>query len=417
MWISSWRHLTRGRAIGRVIIYPADLVMVIIAAWGIRWLSVDVWRSASIDVHLYATYARHFWLGTPAWSALPQEYPPLALLAFSLALVPPGWNIEGAFTFWLALAFVGGYLLTLAFAGRLAALLFLLYLFLGAAAFIVARYDLLPALCTLGALFALQRARFRVAGALLVMGGLLKIYPWFLLPLVLMAAWRATVGTPGQRLGQVARWGMAPAALLGAGVIIPWLLNAHTAFSAITNAAQRPVQVESFWSLIVWGSTWFGHPIVIDFTYGSHNWLSPLSVALAQATTPLMVIGCLAIAGAYARGWLILPQAFLASVVAIVLLNRVFSTQYLIWLLPLIAVVEGLDVLWVLICIATSLGTFFYPFNAPFTVGQLTQFMLIMLVRNGLLVVAMIRICWRQRPAPETRSAVVVKRQLQTIER
>lgn len=385
--------------LGRVPLAPPDLALAIGLALTLRWLSIFQWGSPNIDVIIYWGDAFRFWHLPPLFHALPLEYPPWALAPFSLTLFPPIADPIRLFTAWMAVLFVGGYLLIFWRANRQASLLYLLYMPLGAAAFIVARFDIAPMLATLGAFFALRDRRFALGSGLLVMGGLIKLYPFFLMPLAVAACWGAAALPWPRRLAR-SSLALTPAVLvLAAGIWLPWHLNPDHAWNALTYAAQRPTQVESTWSLIVWASTGLGHPTTIDFFYGSHNWLGPLSMTLATWSTPVLVVGCLAIALAHLAGRLDLLRAYLATLSIILLANKVFSTQYLIWVLPFVAIVEGFDLVWVGICLLTSVGTVIYPFNTPFTPEQVNGFMVVMLGRNGLMIFAFARLLWR-RAAP-----------------
>ena len=76
----------------------------------------------------------------------------------------------------------------------------------------------------------------------------------------------------------------------------------------------------------------------------------------------------------------------------IVLTNKIFSPQYLIWVLPVVALVEGWDLLWVAICLLTTLDYpvlyRLHPFGAaPYD----WPFMLVVAARNALMLVATLR--------------------------
>jgi hypothetical protein len=74
--------------------------------------------------------------------------------------------------------------------------------------------------------------------------------------------------------------------------------------------------------------------------------------------------------------------------------NKIFSPQYLIWVLPVVAYVEGFDALWLVICVLTSLDyPIIYQMRHPiWTVTFSWQFMPVLALRNGLLLWATIRV-------------------------
>src|SRR5262245_11642466 len=61
------------------------------------------------DLAEYHRYALAFWTGPTRFRALPLEYPPLAILIFSLILVPPLANFQAVFMFWMGIVALAGY--------------------------------------------------------------------------------------------------------------------------------------------------------------------------------------------------------------------------------------------------------------------------------------------------------------------
>ena len=95
----------------------------------------------------------------------------------------------------------------------------------------------------------------------------------------------------------------------------------------------------------------------------------------------------------HVQGKLTLYRAALACLLLTVMMNKVLSPQYFIWILPLVAIVEGLNWRWVLICVLTSaIYPFLYLFNvlsfgamSPGTYGPLFAGPIVL--RNALLPV------------------------------
>ncbi len=74
-----------------------------------RMYAVTHWKLTSGDVVEYHLYAQAFWLSHPPLHQLPVEYPPLAIIPFSLTLFPPISDIQTIFSLWMAAIVVIGY--------------------------------------------------------------------------------------------------------------------------------------------------------------------------------------------------------------------------------------------------------------------------------------------------------------------
>ncbi|HEX5570422.1 MAG TPA: hypothetical protein VFX31_03490, partial [Ktedonobacterales bacterium] len=85
------------------------LVEIALLALGIvamRSIMVATARLPNGDVAEYYTYALNFWTGHPIFTALPTEYPPLAILPFSFTLLPPLPDYQSVFSWWAAAAVI-----------------------------------------------------------------------------------------------------------------------------------------------------------------------------------------------------------------------------------------------------------------------------------------------------------------------
>jgi len=103
-------------------------------------------------------------------------------------------------------------------------------------------------------------------------------------------------------------------------------------------------------------------------------------------------------------------RALTLCVLAVLCTNRVLSPQYLIWALPLIAIVEGeYDLVWLAVC---ALTTLIFPFaydstglrGRPMPAEYPLYFPALIAVRNALLIFATVRFAIRPArthvPAP-----------------
>ena len=108
----------------------------------------------------------------------------------------------------------------------------------------------------------------------------------------------------------------------------------------------RPLQVESLAAaLLVAAHHLGGLPLVLHEDHGSRNIVSTPGAYAGTVSTVLQLMLVAAVYVLFARGPVTrqrLVTAFAASVAAFVALGKVFSPQYLIWLLPLVVLVAGL---------------------------------------------------------------------------
>jgi hypothetical protein len=382
------------------------------------------------DVAEYRQYAEAFWLHQPRFRALPVEYPPLAILPFTLTLLPPLPDPLGVFECWMGALVMAGYVWFRRYVSRERAVIYAAYLILGAAATVLARFDLFPALATLLALWATQRRRFTLAYVLLAVGVLLKLYPAFLVPLVAIEQWRVLGAGAGDRGGARRRRHAAAAArwpdlrqvvrqpdlrqvasglglclgIVAVGFGIAALLSPVGALSGFSYAGTRPLQIESTPASLLWLGTLVGLPAHTIYTYHSLNYVGPLDGVLERLSMVALIAGCLVV---YWRQWrrrLDVGRAFVACLCVVIVANKIFSPQYLIWILPLVAYVVGFDLLWLAIGLLTTLIYPFIYFAHPhiLLVAPDWRFLPTIAVRNALLVVATVRTIFGDPRHPAT---------------
>jgi uncharacterized membrane protein len=174
-------------------------------------------------------------------------------------------------------------------------------------------WDLVAVVCVAGALFAWSRGRPGWTGVLIGLGTAAKLYPLFLLGGVVVLAWRS------------GRW---PALLRAvAGAAVAWgLVNLPAYLSG-------PEQWKVFWSFnsnraADLGSLWLAASDVFHTTFdvatiNSWSWL-------------LFGMWCAAVlaVGLLARRTPTLAELGLLIVTGFLLVNKVYSPQYVLWLLP-----------------------------------------------------------------------------------
>jgi hypothetical protein len=350
------------------------------------------WRNG--DVSLYHIYALGFWdaLGHPL---LPSEYPPLSVLPFGLTLAgPAGWYPD-VFAFWMGVLFVLGYLAFRRYAGSRQANAYAVYALAAGPATLLFRYDLLPALLGVAALWLVQRHRFAAAYPVLAAGILLKLFPLVLLPVAAIAHWRARVDVKSARTWPIAVGVSGSLAIVVAGFAAAVVANPAHGLEALTYNFQRPPEVESVPATLIWLGSLIGVPATATASYGSFNFtgsLSPFAGALGDA---MLVAGLLWVYWQQLRGRFTAGQAAVAAVLVVLCTSKVLSAQYLLWVAPLLATTLGFRVRWLFLCLLTALifptlfGVGIMQHNASITYSSVL--LVGIAVRNALLLVVTAR--------------------------
>ncbi len=465
--------------------WPLLLVLAALIFCEVAWLTFLTPGEA--DLAHYECYGLTFWLGShgatllpqtycsflhittplPALHMLPQEYPPLTLLLFSLPLLAPLPYYALVFALLMTLSAGLIYWLLTRSDARRAAPVFLLYLLLGTSGVFQERFDLLPAACTLLCVLAAERGRWRVAYIALALGALLKLYPIIMLPALFLAEQRAWLLTQGARaeqgseqtnLGEYDKQDLALAQLQNRGeqnseliklpahaeqgsrlssrnksgaraarLLSTWenvtrwkwrncllclglllivmggfaLLNfADAILSPLAYFLNRPPQVEALVASVIWLGDHFGAPYTIDFAFGSLNISSSLARLLSPVNSLLTLAGILAVLWLQWRKRIGLAQTLVGLVCVLIATGKVFSPQYLIWLIPLLAYISArgqTNRLWmcawaVISLLTTFIYVFYYsrlpdPQTARYVVQTLPGFFELVALRNLLLAI------------------------------
>ena len=274
------------------------------------------------------------------------EYPPGALPVFIAPALLERFDYRTVFQLLMAACLVGA-VLAFAIAGPWAAVLTAVApLALGSV--VLSRFDLWPAALTVLALAAALRRYWAVSAVVIGTAFAAKLWPAVLIPLV--AIWiarreggRAAARWLGIAAGTSAAW-FLPFVLLSPGGVAH---SFHAQFA-------RPLQIESLGAslLITWHHV-IGTPLYVESSYGSQNLIGPGTHAIAIVTSVVGVLALAAIYVAFARGTSEVGDLLRYAVAAVAVtlaFGKVFSPQFLIWLIPLVPLVRGRRGLW-----ATSL--------------------------------------------------------------
>jgi hypothetical protein len=301
------------------------------------------------DLPVYQRYGDRVEQGDVPYADFRVEYPPLALPAF----VVPSLLSEsdtGYRRVFEALMFACGAAIVLLVASTLSrlgvegprawlglALVALLPVLLGSV--ILTRFDLWPALLTVAALAALVAGRDRLGAVVLGAAIAAKLYPLVLLPILLAWLWRR-----GGRRHALAGLGLA--ALVPVVSYLAFLVvEPRPVLLSIGRQLARPLQIESLGAAVLMALHHAARmPLDWASGYGSQNLTGTAAGVAAVLLTIAQVAVLLWIWVRFAQGPAE-PERLLrysaAGVVTFVALGKVLSPQFLIWLVPLVALVPG----------------------------------------------------------------------------
>lgn len=389
-----------------------------------------------IFMGLFGELSRHFYLGTGElehfWALklldgqvpyrdFEVEYPPLVLLTF---VIPALFSHNLTVYTWLfaaetlAMGLVA-MVLVAALASRLGisvkkALIIYTLVLLAIGPLIIGRYDLLPAVFAIAALYFFITRRDKLAWAMLALGAAAKLYPIIIAPLFAIYYLRH------QQFGRLFQ-GVAVFAGVILVISIPFIWISPDGFwYTISYHADRGLQSESTYaSVLLMGKVLGITQVEGVFNFGSWNITSPLADTLARVSPYIGVALLAAVYGLYARAlWrkANIRAAMLSldpeparqminysslAVLAFLLASKVFSPQFLIWLAPLLplATVPARQVWLGLFVVIGALTQYIYPYHYldfeygyPYLIGMLAA-------RNLLLaVMALFLVGWKVSP-------------------
>jgi uncharacterized membrane protein len=201
---------------------------------------------------------------------------------------------------------------------------------------VTTRLDLAPTALVALALYLWLRGREGWGWAALAAGTALKLFPIVLAPLLALDVWRRRGFAPA------ARGGLAFAGLTALCFVPALLVSPSGLWHAFTYHGERGVQIESIYASLVLSLYHLtGLPVGVDNVFGAFEAISAWTDELKVVATAAQVMGLAVVYGVWWRtGAALLPAATLTLGVFI-LAGKVFSPQYLIWLIPLVVLTPG----------------------------------------------------------------------------
>jgi hypothetical protein len=363
------------------------------------------------DVLVYLHKAEALARGGIPYRDFALEYPPLALLPmavpyFAWPWPPPNFDTyRWLFTAWESLLLVALVLVASRIANRLdreytspdraagsrAIAARVLVLVIVAAPSLAWRFDLLPAvLAALAILWALE-GRAELAGVVLGLGVLAKIYPLVLAP-ALVTVWLAPVDWR-----RMAAFGSGLVATVTTGLLPVVLLAGDRAWGFVSYQADRGLQLETLPAgLILLVDGWNGARVPLTFDHSAvqvAGTAAQLYVAVQLWLSAICFAGLAALGLTVSRRELrsrgvVQPRTIVALATALILLllvtNKVFSVQYFVWLLPLAAFLPR-GQFW-LTAVIGGLSVGIHPLLYKQLIEQDRAVVWLLNIRNGLVV-------------------------------
>ena len=329
------------------------------------------------DVHLYGGFARSVFDGAVPYRDFFMEYPPGALAVFLPPEVFGSAHYNAAFKALMTLcgaATIVVVALLLAHLGatraRLWAALALLALSpIALGPISLNTYDAWPALLTVVALALLAAATPVAAFAVLGLAFAAKLYPIVLVLPASVFVWR-TLGR------SAALRSLAAFVTVAAVLVVPFLaLAPHGLLESFRAQAGRSLQVESLGGSLLGVADrlgWYSATVLHRTGHTiSYDLVGSLPRAIGVVSSVLQVLAVVGVTLLYLRrrdDLMRLAAAFAAVVAGFLAFTRFFSPQYLVWLIPLVVLLQPLE--WMLTAAALVLAqAWFFHYGDVFSLG------------------------------------------------
>ncbi|MDT4937266.1 MAG: hypothetical protein QOG80_937, partial [Pseudonocardiales bacterium] len=237
-------------------------------------------------------------------------------------------------------------------------------------------WDLLAMALTSSAILAWARRKPVLAGVLIGLGTAAKLYPVF----VLFAIWVLAVRT---RRYASAGWATAAAALAWLAVNLPLAFAYHSGWTQFYRfSIDRPTERSTVWAIL--RTLWKSNVSANDAPY----WVPP---GAAVAALLLVALAAIAYVGLRSAAKPRLGQLVFLAVLAFLLTTKVWSPQYSLWLVPLLALARPrwrLALIWQFAEIAVWFLTLteLLGFSVPSHGVPYGALMVALLVRDALLL-------------------------------
>ena len=209
--------------------------------------------------------------------------------------------------------------------------------------FVTDRYDIFPAVLTLMSFYYFVKSRYAWAFILIAIGMMTKLYPAMLFPIYFLL-----FAVKGE--WKEAFKGTAVFIIATLAIVIPvMIVEPDMIWNFLNYHSDRPLQIESVAASLIYPLAMLGLTTVTitsakdPGSFGSDNLIGPIPDAVVGFLSPLMVACVLAVCFYFAfvhrRGdeggrSKALGLAVAGVMLAFIVFGKVFSAQYLIWVVP-----------------------------------------------------------------------------------
>jgi len=260
------------------------------------------------------------------------------------------------------------------------------------------RYDLWPALLVAAAFFCFARGNYTLCWFFLALGVTTKLYPAMLAPLL------ALYQLKRRDFRGLAR-GVAAFAVTTIAIVLPWVaLSPEGLRTSVYYHLDRGLHMESTYaSALLVGQNLGLTNLRVEFVSGSNDVVSSLADKLAGLSAIVAVLALAGVYFAYARKKVVRmaggalsawgeagDMAIWWSLTLVVFLvsSRVLSPQFLIWLMPLMALVSvrARWWAWALLTVAGAASQYIFPSHYYDLMDFKSVAVAVLVVRNAVLV-------------------------------
>lgn len=338
----------------------------------------------------------------PTWHTLPREYPLLTLVPFSLGLLPLfALSYKTVFGLWMIAIAYSIYLILRNAVSKQAAFYYAVTIMLVGLGTVAARFDMVPTLLTLVAILLAQKKKWTLAMIVLSFAGCFKIYAFLLFPVCLIALLQ-------EKKRKLLRPIISFSSVCLVVLIASLWVNTDQTISPLFYLKNRPFQIESSWASILWLINFFSGQAAVIYSYGSTNFISTFSQTFFPISSIFALDGILILYWLQIRHKLTLVVTCILVMLIAIITSKVFSPQYLMWVVPLIPLLKGntkeIKVTWIFILFLTVM-IYPYLYEWPrdiFSLHPIFIMLGVIAIRNILLIYFIVRFYFIQQKFSES---------------